>query len=70
MEAIDPPKFKEGDFVIWTNEYGVDLGVRQVVQVDPPDKWSNRYYLEPTDTPWMYVREKQLELAPADYATF
>lgn len=53
-------RFKPGDRVHWANEQGVDLGVRTVLTLDEPEKFGHRYYITPTDTPWMYVREKNL----------
>lgn len=69
-DAIAPPKYKVGDRVIWTNDYGVNWGVRTIKEVLEPDKWSNRYHIDPTDTPWMYVREKNLEPADGNYAGY
>lgn len=64
MSAIPAPRYKVGDRVIWTNEYGVCWGLRTITEVLDPDKWSNRYHIEPTDTPWMYVREENLAPSP------
>lgn len=70
MEDPVKPKYKVGDRVVWTNDYGVNWGVRTISAVDEPDKWGNRYYITPTDAPWMYVREKNLESALAEFGTF
>jgi hypothetical protein len=52
--------FKAGDIVCWTNDYGVKWRGRRVLRSDKPDKWGNRYYLEPNEAHWMYVREQNL----------
>lgn len=70
MESANPtneqqPKerrFKVGDIVCWTNDNGVKWHARRIIGFDDPDKWGHRYYLEPTDAPWMYTREKNLAL--------
>lgn len=54
------PKFKAGDVVRWINDNGVHWPGRRIISMDEPDKWGHRYYVEPTDCPWMYVREKNL----------
>lgn len=70
-DALNPPKYKAGDRVIWTNDYGVCWGVRTIKEVDEPDKWGHRYYITPTETPWMYVREANLTPSgEASYAEF
>ena len=46
------PKFKSGDTVHWTNDYGVDLGERPVRGMEP-NKFSNRYMIRPDDAHWM-----------------
>jgi hypothetical protein len=65
-EATKGAKFKAGDRVIYTNDYGVNWGTKTIKELDTPDKWGHRYYITPTDAPWMYVREKNLELAPPE----
>jgi hypothetical protein len=57
------PKYKVGDSVIWTNDYGVCWGVKTITEVGE-DKWGHTYYFTPTETPWMHTREKNLEPAP------
>ena len=59
-QEMTGPGFTPGDVVCWTNDYGVKWHARRVVRVEAPDQWGHRYYLEPTDAPWMYVREKNL----------
>ncbi|MBN3761302.1 hypothetical protein [Burkholderia sp. Ac-20365] len=61
-------KFKPGDVVCWTNDYGVKWHGRRVVGVENPDRFSHRYYVEPNDAPWMYVREQNMELETLDRA--
>ena len=68
--AWPAPKFKVGDWVIWTNAYGVNWGARRIAKVEGPDKWGHLYYIEPTDTPWMHVREANLELTSDDFGIF
>lgn len=68
---IPVPKYKVGDRVIWTNDYGVNWGARTIKEVGEPDEWGGRYYIYPTDTPWMYVREKNLQPSgETNYETF
>ena len=55
------PRFSVGDLVDYTNDYGVNWGVKTVERIEK-DKWGWQYYVTPTDTPWMYVREKNLAL--------
>ena len=64
IRAVNKPKFKVGDIANWTNDYGVDLGARTIVRVDA-DIWVVCYYVPPTDTPWMHIREKNLSLISA-----
>jgi len=59
-------RFKVGDIVCWTNDNGVKWHARRIIGFDDPDKWGHRYYLEPTDAPWMYTREKNLALETLD----
>lgn len=56
-------KFNVGDTVTWTNEQGIDMGVRTITEVMRADDGPQRYRLS-DDIPWMYVREFSLELAP------
>ncbi|KVV40976.1 hypothetical protein WT83_27845 [Burkholderia territorii] len=59
-DILQPFKFKVGDIVCWTNDYGVKWRGRRIVEVDRDAKSRPLYYLEPTDAPWMYVREPNL----------
>lgn len=54
--------FDVGDVVCWTNDYGVKFHGRRIVELDSNTESGPRYYLEPTDAPWMYVREERLVL--------
>lgn len=59
------PKFKPGDQVIYTNEYGMCWGVQDIEGVE----WDIRrqtyvYTYENMDTPWSPVDEERLQ--PAD----
>lgn len=62
-------RFKIGDIVCWTNDNGLKWHARRIIGLDDPDKWGHRYYLEPTDAPWMYTREKNLSLETLDRDT-
>ncbi|WP_412530425.1 hypothetical protein [Burkholderia lata] len=69
VRAIEPvsadiarPIFSVGEVVCSTNIYGVKLQGCRIVRIAGADKWSNRYYVEPTDCPWMYVRESEFAL--------
>jgi hypothetical protein len=58
-----PPKYKEGDKLIYVNHYGVYIGSRTVTKLE---FWLGetyvdwRYYIDPTDAPWYPVSEKCL----------
>jgi len=54
------PLFNPGEVVRWTNDYGVKWHARRILRLEEPDEWGQRYYLEPHEAPWMYVREKNL----------
>lgn len=54
--------FDIGDIVCWTNDYGLKFHGRRIVELDSNTESGLRYYLEPTDAPWMYVREERLVL--------
>ncbi len=56
-------KFKVGDKVIFTNDYGVVIrGVKTILSIDA-DADHARYYIKPTDSPWYSVRERNLSPA-------
>ncbi|GAC1605840.1 MAG: hypothetical protein NVS3B3_04520 [Aquirhabdus sp.] len=62
------PRFKVGDVVIWTNEYGVNLGLRTVTEVTE-DKFSYQYFITPNQSHWAPVRERNLEPASLELQT-
>jgi hypothetical protein len=51
-------KFAIGDAVDYTNDNGVAWGRKTVIGLD--DRLGPCYYIEPTDTPWFSVRERNL----------
>ena len=58
-------KYEVGDSVIWINDYGVNLGKRTIVS---KENFYGRpaYQIEPYDTPWCPVLEKNLhEIKPS-----
>lgn len=61
-------KFKPGDRVVFTNEYGVCFGVKTITSQEPPftDDGPWRYQFEPTDTPWFPKSEDRLTSATAE----
>lgn len=54
-------KFKIGDSVKWTNGNGVNLGRRTIIGFDSDPK-EHRYYIDPIDTPWYSISERNLKL--------
>ena len=60
-------KFKVGDKVIFTNEYGVKFSPREVTGFYKPEQTSmqyalgKRYHID-SDSPWMPVSEESLTL--------
>ncbi|MFP3637692.1 hypothetical protein [Paraburkholderia sp. SIMBA_054] len=68
LEQMGKPKYKVGDVVNWVNDYGAVWAARRIVALEDPDQWGHRYYLEPTDAPWMYTREKNLKLETMSFA--
>lgn len=58
-------KFKVGETVNWTNDYGVKFPERQVVGVEYVVGKEHRYCIEPHDAHWMSIPESQL-VAEAD----
>lgn len=62
-------KFKVGDAVNWTNDYGVKFPERQVVGVEYVVGKGHRYFIEPHDAYWMSIPESQL-VAEADDPVF
>lgn len=59
-QSLGAPLFKVGEIVCFTNDYGVNWHGCRVLSIDEPDQWGHRYYLEPSDAPWMYKRENNL----------
>lgn len=55
-------RFKVGDVVCFTNDNGVKWHGKRIKEVDPHATGENRYFLEPTDTPWYSTRESFLTL--------
>lgn len=54
------PKYKPGDFVCWTNDYGVAYHATRILRIEDPDKFGFRYYVAPNDADWCPVREENL----------
>jgi hypothetical protein len=52
-------KYEIGDSVVWINDYGVNLGKRTITS---KENFHGRpaYQIEPYDTPWCPVLEKNL----------
>lgn len=63
MESM--PKFKVGDTVTWTNDYGVKYPERRVVGVVYVTGMGSRYFIAPHDAPWTSISECNL-IADAD----
>lgn len=57
---MNDPKFKIGDEVVFTNDYGVVFYGKKIKSLDPQQDGSFRYFYEPTDAPWFSVRESNL----------
>lgn len=55
-----PPKFKVGDTVLYTNAYGIPFGEKTITEVEFNHIRGVTYYITPTDTPWFAVKESQL----------
>lgn len=58
------PKFKVGDKVIYTNDYGVCWGEKEIIEV-VFESWDKapRYHYKNSKTPWFPVSEKNLRKA-------
>lgn len=50
---------KIGDSVEVTNDYGVDLGVKKIVEI-VDGEFGTLYYLAPTDAPWAHWHARNL----------
>jgi hypothetical protein len=59
-------KFAPGDKVVYTNEFGVCWGVKTIKSLDVWEDGLPRYYIEPTETPWCSVAERNLVSADAE----
>lgn len=64
------PKYTVGQRVLYTNQQGVEIGIKTIVGIDKTDfparTGQPRYFIEPTDTPWYSVAEKCLAPAPPE----
>jgi hypothetical protein len=58
-------KYEVGQIVNWVNDYGTNLGEREVVGLCNPysDGGEPRYYIAPIDTPWFALSESELTLS-------
>ena len=54
-------KFKVGQEVVYTNDQGVNWGRKTIVGHEVDSFGQDRYYIEPTDTPWFPVHERNLK---------
>jgi hypothetical protein len=55
-------KFKIGQKVIFTNDYGVCFGEKTITGIDASSKARGVcYFYEPTDTPWFATSEENLK---------
>jgi hypothetical protein len=61
-------KFKVGDLVHWTNDYGVEWFGRRIVRVDHYGTFGPRYFLDPNDAHWASVHERNLAYEVATLA--
>ena len=60
-----PPKFKVGDKVDFTNDYGVFFPNKTITGIEYWDSSPEpRYYYEPSDSPWFASRESHFALTP------
>lgn len=59
--GAQPPKFKVGDVVTYTNDYGVRWTGRTITGIE---YWDDqvRYFYAPTDAHWFSVPEASLKL--------
>ncbi|MEW6343012.1 MAG: hypothetical protein AB1704_20315 [Pseudomonadota bacterium] len=60
----EPPaaafRFKVGDIVHWTNDYGAEWFGRRIVGIDHYATFGPRYFLDPNDAYWAPVHERNL----------
>lgn len=73
VEATAQHRFKPGDQVVYTNDFGVCWGVKTIVHcaLKPTSRHDEGpqapcYHYEGTDTPWFPVDEKKLKPATAE----
>ena len=64
METAPKPKFATGDKVTMTNDYGLIFPGKTILEFRQTD-YGPAYLIEPTDTPWFAVPERNLALAQA-----
>ena len=55
-------RFKVGDPVVFTNDYGVVFAGKTICDIQMNDFGEVSYLYTPTDSPWFYVREKNLSI--------
>lgn len=59
-----PAKYKVGQKVFYTNDNGIELGIRTILAVDSIT-WSESgygYYMSESDSPWCPVKEENLSI--------
>jgi hypothetical protein len=61
-------KFKVGDKVIFTNDFGVCWGVKEIIALDERTNRPTYHYAD-SDTPWCSVCESNLVLADKEDLT-
>jgi hypothetical protein len=59
--VVKNQKFKIGDVVTYTNDYGVRWPGKTITGIEFWDE-EIRYFYAPSDAPWFSVREKSLKL--------
>ncbi|MES0207910.1 hypothetical protein NKJ93_02270 [Mesorhizobium sp. M0028] len=65
MRIMTAPKFKTGDKVTFTNEYGVVFTGKTITKLDTEWKGIDqtpRYFYTPSDSPWFSVSQDRLSL--------
>lgn len=60
-ELCESPQFKVGDWVAYTNPYGIYWGIKRIIGIEYRTK-RPCYYFSQTDTPWFAVGEENLKL--------
>ena len=67
---MNKPKYKKGEKVICINDNGVNLGKREIINIELNCSYSESgigYYIKPTDSPWFAVKEECLYKIITDY---